>query len=312
VEADDPHYPTPARPGWVRGRFDRVITRAAGVPKDGGPIEADMGDKPRFMRVLTEPRAKARRAMRDGARQRAEAIYVLDREVGRIARELKRTGEWDNTVLMFTSDNGWFLGEHRKRDGKTLGYEPSLRVPFLVTGPGMRSGERRYDPLTLVDVSATILDLADTTRRLSHRHPLDGESKVPALLHGDQGWVTPVITEGHMWNRVDLEVATRWGFHGRGRSYIGIRTARYSLIRTIRGTLELYDLQDDANEMRSRHDDPAYRTRKRELLRVWRAVKDCRGADCRQLLPSDLQADPATERALTTSFWDQVDQVHGY
>jgi arylsulfatase A-like enzyme len=264
------------------------------------------------MRVLKEPNAKGRQSMRDGARQRAESIFVLDREVGHIVRTLKQTGEWDDTVLMFTSDNGYFLGEHRKRSGKILGYEPSIRVPFLVTGPGMRSGERRYDPITLVDETATILDLAGATRPLARRHPLDGVSRLPTMLHGDQGWTAPVVTEGHLWNKVDRRKARRWGFHGRGRSYIGVRTARYSLIRTIRGTLELYDLRDDANEMTSRHRDPAYRPTKRELLAVWRDYKDCRGAACQRPLPAELQADPETERTLTTSFWQQVDEVHGY
>ena len=312
VEPDDPHYPTPARPPWVRGHFNDVITRAPGVPRGGGPIEADMRDKPKFMRALKEPNARGRQSMRDGARQRAESLYVLDREVGHLVSTLRRSGEWDNTVLMFLSDNGYFIGEHRKRSGKVLGYEPSIRVPILVTGPGMRTGERRYDPISLVDLTATILDLGDATRRLSRRHPLDGTSRLPVMLDGDVGWTSPVVTEGHMWNHIDRKKARRLGFHGRGLSYIGIRTARYSLIRTVRGSVELYDLADDANEMRSRHDDPSYRRTKRQLTRVWKAFSYCSGDDCRHPLPEGLQADPATERDLTTSFWRQVDAVHGY
>ena len=79
-------------------------------------------------------------------RQRAESLFVLDLEVARLVDTLRATGELDDTVLMFTSDNGYFLGEHRKRLGKTLPYEPALRVPLLVAGPGVPSG-RRFDPV---------------------------------------------------------------------------------------------------------------------------------------------------------------------
>ena len=60
--------------------------------------------------------------------------------MGRTVHTLKQTGEWSNTVLVFTSDNGFFLGEHRHATGKILAHEPSLRVPLLVTGPGLRRG----------------------------------------------------------------------------------------------------------------------------------------------------------------------------
>ncbi len=312
IEPDDPHHATPARPAWVKGRFDGVIDRAPGLPRDGGKVEADMRDKPYFMSRVPEPRAGARRGMLNNTRQRAEAVYVLDREVAKIVRTLKRSGRWERTVLMFASDNGFFLGEHRRKFGKILGYEPSLRVPFLVTGPGMRSRERRYDPIDMVDMAATVLDLAGATHRLAARHPLDGTSRLPAMLEGDQGWQAPIVTEGHIWRKVDRRKAHQLGFTGTGRSYIGIRTAQYSLIRTVRGTLELYDLAVDANEMSSRHRAPAYRKTKRLLLQVWDDYKDCAGAACRVPLPEALQAGPRAERRLTTSFWHQVDQEHAY
>ena len=92
-------------------------------------------------------------------RQRAEALLVLDLEVARLLDTLRATGELEDTVLMFTSDNGYFLGEHRKRPGKKLPYEPSLRVPLVVAGPGVPHG-KRYDPVKTPDLTATIVDLA--------------------------------------------------------------------------------------------------------------------------------------------------------
>lgn len=302
-------FATPARPPWVRGRFDDLVTRAPGLPRGGGPVERDMSDKPGFLKELREPGRRLRHALLKVTRQRAEALYVLDQEVGRTVRALKRTREWSNTVLVFTSDNGYFLGEHRHLPGKILAHEPSLRLPFLVTGPGMRRGEDRYDPLTTVDVAATILDLANATHRLQRHHPLDGSSRLPTMLHGDRGWTTAVVTE------------SRQGAHGpdtehrgftRGRTYIGLRTAQYSYMRYVGGSSELYDLEVDANQMRSRHDDPAYRPVRRLFRQLWQQLRSCAGDSCQVVLPSRLQADPTRLRQLNREFWTQVNEVHGY
>ena len=92
-------------------------------------------------------------------RQRAEALFAWDRQFGRIVRTLKKTGQYDDTVIVFTSDNGYFIGEHRQRSGKIKPHEPSLRVPLVVAGPGIPHGVRQT-PVTTIDVTATILDLA--------------------------------------------------------------------------------------------------------------------------------------------------------
>ena len=73
---------------------------------------------------------------------------------------LKRTGEYANTVLMFTSDNGYYMGEHRHPAGKVTHHEVSSRVPLVVAGPGVRRGVR-YSPAMTHDLPATILDIAN-------------------------------------------------------------------------------------------------------------------------------------------------------
>ena len=170
---------TPARPTWVRGMFDKQVTRAPGLPANGGPSEADISDKARPMRWAAEPSAAERAGIRNLTRQRAESLYVLDREVARLVSRLKTTGEYANTVFMFTSDNGYFLGEHRQRQGKIKPHEPSLRVPFVVAGRGIPHGER-FDPITTPGVTATIAELAGATSRMPYaagrglRGPLAG------------------------------------------------------------------------------------------------------------------------------------------
>jgi N-acetylglucosamine-6-sulfatase len=320
-EADDPvwdlpawmyaAYVTPARPTWVRGRFNTLVTRAPGLPRGGGPVEWNISDKPGFLRRVREPGPRIRRAVLNVTRQRAESLYVLDQEVGRTVRTLKRTGEWSHTVLVFTSDNGFFLGEHRRMTGKILAHEPSLRVPLLVTGPGMRQRENRDDPITTVDLAATILDLGNATGRMRRHHLLDGHSLLPTMLRGDRGWNMPVVTESHLPGAPTPATAGENGFT-RGRTYIGLRTAQYAYVRYIGGATELYDLAVDANQMRSRQADPAYRPVKRMFRDLWDQYRNCIGAKCQVALPEELRADPARLRQLTRSFWSQVNQIHGY
>ena len=315
VEPDDPRgirrrdgaredLVTPARPGWVKGRFNRVITRASGMPKGGGPAEADMSDKPWWMRVVPEVTRVERRALVNVTRQRAEAVYVLDRQVGRLVRALKRSGEWANTVFMFTSDNGYFLGEHRQRIGKIKAHEPSLRVPFLVTGPGMRTAGRRYDPISTVDISATILDIASARPP----RPPDGISRWDTMRSGDQGWTVPVVTEAI--NTAPMRHSP--GFpRGERRTSIGLRTAGYSLTRYSNGTGELYDLAVDPNEFDSVYADPDYAGVRHRLRDLWYRYKNCSGATCREPMPDEFQATAAENRTLTLAFWAEVNRVYG-
>ncbi len=299
------YFGTPARPQWVKGRFDGVVRRASGLPKRGGPAERSMTDKPPFLRRLPEPRQRERRAMREVTRQRAESIYVMDQHVRRLIRTLKGTGEWKNTVFMFTSDNGYFLGEHRIRQGKILGHEPSLRVPFLVTGPQMRGrdqhGRLRFDPITTVDVTATIVDLANA--RAPSR--ADGASRLPAMRRRDRGWTTPVLYEA-----LHTGGAKGGGFDD-ARTAIGVRTARYSML-LYRNGAELYDLVDDPAQNGNRWRVEAYRPVRRALRHVWRDLKDCQAQQCQIVLPEGLRADALMTRRHTQKYWRGVDRIYGW
>ncbi len=93
---------------------------------------------------------------------------------------------------MFTSDNGYYLGEHRKRQGKITLHEPSLRVPLIIAGPGVPVG-RRYDPVATVDMAPTLASYAGV------RMPgADGIALNRLIAQGDSGWDRAVVTEGMM------------------------------------------------------------------------------------------------------------------
>jgi arylsulfatase A-like enzyme len=227
--------------------------------------------------------------------------------VARLVDTLRATGELDDTVLMFTSDNGYFLGEHRKRLGKTLPYEPALRVPLLVAGPGVPSG-RRFDPVITPDLTATIVDLAGARAP----HPADGRSLRWNIRNGDRGWTAPVVTEA-IADRASAggtPAAVARGFVD-ARTTIGLRTARYKLVRWASGAVELYDLERDPNELTNVVRDPAYAAVRDRLTRLWWRYRDCAGAACTRELPAHLRADADEVEAATIRQRDGVEAFVG-
>lgn len=297
-------YTSPARPDWVKGKFNRIVSRPSGLPRNGDPSERDVSDKPGHISDRAEFTRAQRKALTNVTRQRAESIYVLDRQVGRLVRKLKRTGEWNNTVMMFTSDNGYFLGEHRRPTGKVLGHEPSLRVPFLITGPGMRAGEKRNDPITNIDVTATILDLAGATPP----HTADGRSHRTTLRDGDAGWTQPVFFEAvHSTRGRKTEPLLK----NDRRSSFGVRTPRYSFTIYKTGERELYDLYADPAQMQSLHDDPRFVGLTKELTDLVIAYRNCRGSACHAPMPTHLQATTSQNTALTQNYWSTIHGIYG-
>jgi arylsulfatase A-like enzyme len=215
---------------------------------------------------------------------------VLDVQIGRTVSELSRSGQLANTVIMFTSDNGYYLGEHRKRQGKINLHEPALRVPLIVTGPGVPQG-RRYDPVSTIDLAPTIAAYAGTRMRRA-----DGIDLAPLITSGDRGWNRPVVTEGMMPEE-------RYRAHHRlGKSSLntrGVRLGRWKLTRYSTGEAELYDLANDPLELSNRAREPRYAGVLADLRRIYRRYADCSGAACAADLPERYRVDAAQTKRIT-------------
>lgn len=122
--------------------------------------EADVSDKPAwFADEYPALVAADAVALQRGFRHRIEALRSLDDLVGRLRSRLEAIGAWDDTVVMFTSDNGWFHGEHRAW-GKVLAYEESIRVPLLLRGPGIPAGQTSAAMVLNNDLAPTLAALA--------------------------------------------------------------------------------------------------------------------------------------------------------
>jgi len=281
---------TPAVPAEVRGLFDSSIAAAPGAYG-----EEDMSDKPAFLAAPPINDAEAA-ALLEAARQRAEALSVVDLQVQRTVAALQASGELDDTLLMFTSDNGYFLGEHRIRQGKTLPYDPALRVPLLMAGPGIPAGELRSDPYLNIDTAPTLATLAGAMP--GPETQIDGQSMLDVARGGDQGWTRAVLTEtgprstvrttdesGEPLNPVDPGEPDL-------RYILGIRTARYLYTDNAAGEVELYDLAVDPLQLENLAYDPSYLETQVLLADVLQQFRACDGSSCRAPLPPELATEP--------------------
>ena len=289
-DGDPVPWGTPARPAWVKHRFDREITHGAGVPP-GRPEERDVSDKPGYLRNAPALSRHERSIERTVTRQRAEALFVLDRGIAHTLRTLRQTGQARRTIVVFTSDNGYYVGEHRKRQGKITLHEPSIRVPLLMSGPTIPHGSR-FDPVTVEDLAVTIASWAGARLPAA-----DGSDLRPTIARGDTGWTRPVVLEGLMSGRRYAR-AHHWARAMQGLDTVGIRTGRWKLVRYSTGEYELYDLQHDPLELRSLH-GAATREIRGELEGVWQQYAACARRACRVPLPPDLVTGPGETRRTT-------------
>ncbi|RYU11491.1 sulfatase [Nocardioides iriomotensis] len=299
-EADDPkpitrsdgektRFVTTARPPRVRGIFDGVITKAPGASG-----EDDVSDKPFFIRDLPPLNQAELDGLLEVTRQRAEALAVVDEQVEKTIAALQATGELDRTMVMFTSDNGYFLGEHRIRQGKILPYEPALAVPLLVRGPGIPAGQVRRDPYTSIDFAPTILQAAGVSLDTVD-WPLNGQSLLDVARYGDRGWRRAVLTETGPRDIVaDVDEAgpgSRPQDIGPAvRSFSqGIRTARYLYVEHASDEVELYDMREDPGQLVNVAGRPAYREDEEALAATLARLRDCKGGSCSAPMPRRLQ-----------------------
>ncbi len=180
------------------------------------------------------------------------AVASVDDNIGRILEYLQQAGLEENTIVIYNSDQGWYLGEHGWYDKRWM-YEESLRTPLVVRWPGhITPGTINEDFVSNLDLAATFLDLAGA----SIPGDLQGRSLKPLFLGEDpQDW-----RDSFYYHYYEFP-----GSHCVQRHY-GVRTDRHKLIYFYQlDEWELFDLQEDPNELNSVYDDPAYASVVEEL-----------------------------------------------
>ncbi len=253
-------------PPEVSPRFSRKYAGVRPPALDSPSFnEPDVSDKPPYVyRGGKVKPAKARRLFI----QRLRALASVDQAVEQIVAALRRAGELDNTVIAFTSDNGYLIGEHRYV-GKTLAYEESLRVPLLMRGPAIPRGAVHDGTTAMIDLAPTFAELAGAEPLL----PVDGESLVGTAPDGAPADDRTLLVQSGMVGSDPQDL---------GWDYRGVRTDRYTLIHWLTtGFVELYDRRRDPFQIRSVADDPRYAEILDELASRTRELGECSGDSCR-------------------------------
>lgn len=247
---------------------------------------ADSLDTPRSLGSTALPTAA--QFVRNNYNGRLGAIKAVDDGIKKLVATLKATKQLDNTLIMFTSDNGWLQGEHRVPGDKFLPYEESIRVPFLMRGPGIPAGRQVNTLVSNIDFAATILDAAKATAGRTQ----DGIS----LLPGAKGTATiPSYTIGLEANAplfADASMPQQWD-----QPYRGVRTDRWKFVTwceknepvadrnvqtcTPTGEQELYDLQADPYELNNLASNTSYADVKAALAAKMATLSACAGVACR-------------------------------
>ena len=224
---------------------DDYATRPAALPENKQTIARDL--TPRDLKQ--EPpeglagdallKWKYRRFMQDYL----ACVQGVDDSVGRVLDHLDEAGLAESTVVIYTTDNGWYMGEHGLYDKRFM-YEPGLRVPLVARGPGVTPGAVPPQFVANIDLAPTFLDLA------GEPVPdwMQGRSLVP-LMRGE----SPADWRSSVYYRY---------YHDPGdhdtRAHYGVRTATHKLIHYWREDMwEMYDLIADPHELHNLLFDPA-------------------------------------------------------
>ena len=254
-----PHLPTRYAPRHANLYNDEIFTPPPSFN------EADVSDNPQWVRDLPRISDEERAQLSEWHRNQLRSLRSVDEMVGALLDLLQERSELENTYVVFTTDNGVHMGEHRWWLGaggsKSTAYEEAAGVPLAVRGPGIPANQVRPQLALNNDFAPTFADIADAPVP----EDVDGRSLLPLMNSTPtERWRTALLNE---------RLLGRGGYHS-------LITNRYTYVEYKTGERELYDRQEDPYQLSSIH-----RTASPALLESLHArlalLKACAGQSCR-------------------------------
>jgi N-acetylglucosamine-6-sulfatase len=263
--------------------------------------EDDMSDKPFFLHSLEKVNEFAYEDIQREWRCRMASMLAVDRGVAKIVATLQAKGELDNTLIAFTSDNGFYHGEHRVPYEKYLPYEEGIHMPLLVRFPTSVGAVPAVDTMTAnIDLAPTILELAGAGSCIGKQgtncRAMDGRSLLPLARGETPDWAPD--------RHILLELDRRFGEESlpfRPCFYQGVRTVQYSYVEYLsvpgvsdglcRETrqIDFYDIGADPYQLENLFPTPPA-TPEREahdrLVARLNTLRDCAGIEGRDPAPA--------------------------
>jgi arylsulfatase A-like enzyme len=302
----------------------RDIGRFDGAPLPDGRAEGfnegNVNDKPRFIREAPYLSATEIHTYRVYYQNVLNSLISVDEGVKEIVDELGALHRLGNTYILFTSDNGFFFGQHRLVGGKFLAYEPSTHLPLIIRGPGIKPGTTTGQLASTIDIAPTILELAEVAPDKS----VDGVSLVPYMKEPSLRSRRPVLFESFVQtddveqdgNASPAEIAAagkasgKLGIKGNRtatasrassssptnpaahasvvappKNYYGIRLGPYKYIEWPDGEKELYDINKDPYELNNIVRDPNFFPIRAFLHNELVRLEECSGRTCQEVSP---------------------------
>jgi N-acetylglucosamine-6-sulfatase len=281
-------YPDdPSLTPWVAPAYRDTAPRV--LPDDLSVNEADVSDKPAYVRargLMTDDELELA-AERNA--QMVEAVQSVDVEVGNVIERLDSLGVLDNTYVIVASDNGFALGQHRKRAGKDDPHEPSAHVPLMIRGPGLAPGTTVDAVTGLQDITPTILAMTNQ----SDDQPTDTIDGLDLLglatgsTSSDRAQLIEIpytsmtsdraAETGQQLTAKQLKALKTLDWRWRGY----VTSAGLKYIEGVRaGTIELYDLSTDPYELENIANDGLHDELVATMAARLATLVNCAGATC--------------------------------
>jgi N-acetylglucosamine-6-sulfatase len=276
------------------------------LPQPPSFDEKDISDKPAWLSDNPPLSLEQKVYMEELHRKRLQSMLAVDDMVGDLIAALRDSGELDNTYIVFTSDNGFHLGQHRLGAGKWTPYEEDIRVPLIVRGPGVPEGRTLQHMVLNNDLAPTVADLAGANTPSF----VDGRSLKPLLTDDpppprdwrkrfiiesvaersgvpqppfiNESTVVPLLTGDPLpnnWRRTSAESAQlgeEWG-----RPWLkGLRTKNKLYVEYKTGEHELYDLRKDPHQLHNKYASAPPQLKQRLEARL-DPLRHCKAAECR-------------------------------
>jgi N-acetylglucosamine-6-sulfatase len=241
IQQDDGRVvPIPGQPGgFVAAERHRGRYAGREMPRRANAFKPPVG-KPALLRQIDKlpPLGKTTATTDEEIRGRQEMLLAVDESLGRILAVLERKGVLNDTMVVFTSDHGYFYGEHGLNEERRLAYEETIRIPLVIRYPALAAAGSTRDHMVLnLDMAPTFLEVAG----LQPGAHIQGRSLVPVLKGDAKDWRSSFLVE-YYTDTVFPRI--------RNMGYIAVRTTRHKYINynELQGMNELYDLETDPYE----------------------------------------------------------------
>jgi N-acetylglucosamine-6-sulfatase len=240
----------PGQPGgFVAAERHRGRYAGRAMPRRPSAFQPPLG-KPALLRRIGDlpPLGRETATTDEEIRGRLEMLLAVDDSLGRILAALEKSKMLDDTVVVFTSDHGYFYGEHGLSEERRLAYEETIRIPLLVRyPPTVRAGTTPPEIALSLDLAPTLMELAGASSTAGTSY--QGRSLVPLFRNSARDWRSSFLVE-YFSDTVFPRV--------KNMGYVAVRTTRHKYIeyQELEGMNELYDLEADPYEQKNLIDAP--------------------------------------------------------